>query len=52
MANLSSTNIHGDLDVSGSIGTGVYDSVSDVPNIPEGSFVYIRGDGLYIEDGT
>jgi hypothetical protein len=52
MANLGSTSVHGDLDVSGSLGIGVYDSVSDVPNIAEGSLVYIRGEGLHVEDGT
>ena len=52
MANLSSTSVHGDLDVSGTLSIGVYDSVSDVPNVPEGTLVYIRGEGLHVEDGT
>lgn len=30
----------------------VYSSKSNVPAQPEGSVVYISGDGLYVEDGT
>lgn len=30
----------------------VFASTSDVPAQPEGSVVYISGDGLFVEDGT
>ena len=30
----------------------VYSGKSNVPAQPEGSMVYISGDGLYVEDGT
>lgn len=53
MAKLGSTNVYGDLDVSGLLSVGTFSSTSDVPsNIEEGTLVYISGDGLYIEDGT
>ena len=52
MAKLGDTTVFGNLDVSGAVVFGVYDSTADVPDIPEGAVVYIRGDGLYVEDGT
>jgi hypothetical protein len=53
MAKLGSTNVYGDLDVSGTVTVGVFSSVSEAPsNLEEGTLVYISGDGLYVEDGT
>ena len=53
MAKLGSTNVYGDLDVSGVVTVGKFSTTGDVPsNLEEGTLVYVSGDGLYVEDGT
>jgi hypothetical protein len=53
MAQLSSTKIYGDLLVTGEIqtngGINTYNDISNVPELPQGQIVSVKGDGLYVE---
>lgn len=50
---LSSTVSASTVDVDNELGAPVYQSTSDVPNVPEGTIVYIQdNNSIYVEDGT
>jgi hypothetical protein len=50
---LSSTVSASTVDIGSELGAPVYQSTSDVPNVPEGTVVYIQdNNSLYVEDGT